>query len=71
MNLIIYIESAIAMINLPEICKEAFELSKNNKFTPTSLVFGSDDFCANIGKYYIINLNVTFNLNIYFRCNTI
>ncbi|CAH1109307.1 unnamed protein product [Psylliodes chrysocephalus] len=48
-NLIIYIESAKAFINLSDICKTAFTLSECNKFTPTSLVFGSDDFCASIG----------------------
>lgn len=44
-----YIETAMAMINLPELCKFAIELSRTNKFKLTSLVFGSDDFCANIG----------------------
>ncbi|GJQ73542.1 hypothetical protein Trydic_g13892 [Trypoxylus dichotomus] len=48
-NLIMYIETAMAMINLPELCKSAIELSKSSKFTLTTLIFGSDDFCANIG----------------------
>lgn len=52
-NLIIYIESAKAMINLKQICENAFDLSKSSKFVPTSLVFGSDDFCANIGTILI------------------
>lgn len=49
-NLIIYIESAIAMTNLPDILKTARLLSQQyNKFTPVALLFGSDDYCASIG----------------------
>lgn len=49
-NLIIYIESAKAFINIVDICKTAESLSKTGNFRPVALVFGSDDFCANIGK---------------------
>ncbi|KAJ8973369.1 hypothetical protein NQ317_018846 [Molorchus minor] len=49
-NLIIYIETARAFINLNEICKTAMQLSKRFNFIPSALVFGSDDFCANIGQ---------------------
>ncbi|CAG9856980.1 unnamed protein product [Phyllotreta striolata] len=56
-NLIIYIESAIAFINLHDICKTAASLSETGKFTPTSLVFGSDDFCASIGATRTENSN--------------
>ncbi|XP_022908887.1 citramalyl-CoA lyase, mitochondrial-like [Onthophagus taurus] len=48
-NLVMYIEDALAMINLVDLCKSAFELSKTSKFKLTSLIFGSDDFCASIG----------------------
>ncbi|KAJ8964398.1 hypothetical protein NQ314_004935 [Rhamnusium bicolor] len=48
-NLIIFIESAMAFVNLVDICKSAVQLSKRFNFVPTTLVFGSDDFCANIG----------------------
>ncbi|KAF2903409.1 hypothetical protein ILUMI_02787 [Ignelater luminosus] len=48
-ELIIFIESAVAMINLPDICRTAVLLSKTSKFVPCALVFGSDDFCASIG----------------------
>lgn len=51
-NLIIYIESAVAIINLPDICKASIELSEKGKFLPVALVFGSDDFLASIGMYY-------------------
>lgn len=34
-------------MNLPEICRTAVELSCH--FDPVGIVFGSDDFCANIG----------------------
>ncbi|KAH1016123.1 hypothetical protein HUJ04_007394 [Dendroctonus ponderosae] len=50
LNLIIYIESAKAFINLVDICKTTESLSKTGNFRPVCLVFGSDDFCANIGK---------------------
>ncbi|XP_019760261.2 citramalyl-CoA lyase, mitochondrial [Dendroctonus ponderosae] len=49
LNLIIYIESAKAFINLVDICKTTESLSKTGNFRPVCLVFGSDDFCANIG----------------------
>nr|CAH7744372.1 unnamed protein product [Callosobruchus chinensis] len=48
-NLIIYIETALAFINLTQICQHAVELSNTKKFVPAGLVFGSDDFCASIG----------------------
>ncbi|XP_076039546.1 citramalyl-CoA lyase, mitochondrial-like [Oratosquilla oratoria] len=48
-RLIMFIESAQALINLPEICKKAVELSKTSRFDVDGLVFGSDDFCADIG----------------------
>lgn len=59
-NLIIYIESPLAFVNLTEICKTAHLLGeKTSNFTPVALVFGSDDFCANLGKK-----NVIYTLNI-------
>ncbi|XP_030763082.1 citramalyl-CoA lyase, mitochondrial-like isoform X1 [Sitophilus oryzae] len=48
-NVIIYIESARAFLNIVDICKTAEGLSKTSNIQPVSLVFGSDDFCANIG----------------------
>lgn len=48
-NLIIYIETARAFVNLVNICETAKTLSNTGKFTPASLVFGSDDFCASLG----------------------
>jgi len=49
MNLIIFIESAQALLALPEICKAAWQLSVSTHFIPDALVFGSDDYCADIG----------------------
>ncbi|GLV45487.1 hypothetical protein CBL_05590 [Carabus blaptoides fortunei] len=46
-NLVMLIESAVSMLNLPDICKMAQEHPLH--FVPTSLIFGSDDFCASIG----------------------
>ncbi|KAK7871173.1 hypothetical protein R5R35_002414 [Gryllus longicercus] len=48
-NLIIYIESAKAILNLPAICRTAKELSASKPVEPVALVFGSDDLCASIG----------------------
>lgn len=48
-NVIIYIESAKAFLNLVDICQVTESVSKNSKFQHVGLVFGSDDFCANIG----------------------
>ncbi|PSN31418.1 Citrate lyase subunit beta-like protein [Blattella germanica] len=48
LNLIIYIESALAMMDLPEICTAAKDLSVSAPFTPAALVIGSDDLCASL-----------------------
>ncbi|XP_018570910.1 citramalyl-CoA lyase, mitochondrial [Anoplophora glabripennis] len=48
-NLIIYIESALAFINLGDICKTAKQLSKRFSFELVALVLGSDDLLANLG----------------------
>jgi len=49
LGLIMFIESARAMLDLPAICRAAFEISDDSFFIPEALVFGSDDFCADIG----------------------
>ncbi|ESO04931.1 hypothetical protein HELRODRAFT_185528 [Helobdella robusta] len=49
-NLIIFIESALGLLNFENICRRSVELMELG--VPLSLegvVFGSDDFCANIG----------------------
>ena len=48
-GLIIFIESARALIQLPEICALASELRHMSNLVPEALVFGSDDFVADIG----------------------
>lgn len=49
-NLIIYIESALAVLNFEAICRRAVELSDLGiPLTLDAVVFGSDDFCASIG----------------------
>lgn len=49
-NLIIYIESAMALLNFESICRRAVELSEMGcPLTLEGVVFGSDDFCASIG----------------------
>lgn len=51
LNLIIYIESPKGLLNLREIMQTATKLSENGKILPSALVFGSDDFCASLGKF--------------------
>jgi len=48
-NLLVYIESARALLDIKDICNRAVELSEFNFFHLDGIVFGSDDFCANIG----------------------
>nr|XP_002740813.1 PREDICTED: citrate lyase subunit beta-like protein, mitochondrial-like [Saccoglossus kowalevskii] len=49
MKLVIFIESAIALIHLREILHHGMDLSKDGPFMLDGVVFGSDDFCADIG----------------------
>jgi citrate lyase subunit beta-like protein len=49
LGLILGIESAVALLNVVDICKEAVKMSETSKFQPAALVFGSDDYCASIG----------------------
>lgn len=49
-NLIVYIESALAVLNFEAICRRAIELSDlGSPLTLDAVVFGSDDFVASIG----------------------
>lgn len=49
-KLIIFIESAIGMLNLPDICQKANEITElGAPLLLDGIVFGSDDFLANIG----------------------
>ncbi|CAL4066277.1 unnamed protein product, partial [Meganyctiphanes norvegica] len=48
-RLIIFTESAQSLLGLSDICKRAIELSQNSPFTLDGIVFGSDDYCADIG----------------------
>lgn len=49
-DLIIYVESAIGLLDLREICQHTLHHCKQAKLV--GVVFGSDDFCANIGLNY-------------------
>lgn len=50
MKLIVFIESARALLHMEELCAHAFQLQKQNApFSLEAAVFGSDDFCADIG----------------------
>jgi len=50
-GLIMFIETARSLIDIDKICKAAFDLagSPNSPLAPVALVFGSDDFAADIG----------------------
>lgn len=49
LNLIFFIESAKSLLNMRDICKTAMEISNGSLFRFEGVVFGSDDFCADIG----------------------
>ncbi|KAL7646295.1 UNVERIFIED_CONTAM: hypothetical protein RMT77_003204 [Armadillidium vulgare] len=48
-RLIIYVESAKSLLNLQSICEYTKTESKSSHFILDGVVFGSDDFCADIG----------------------
>jgi len=48
-GLIIFIESARALVQLKEICLAAVKLKSRSCLVPEALVFGSDDYVADIG----------------------
>ncbi|KAL5275674.1 hypothetical protein ACFFRR_001488 [Megaselia abdita] len=48
-KLIFYVESCQSIMNLPEICKAAKDFGERYKFLPVGIVFGSDDFVADLG----------------------
>ena len=51
-NLIIYMETAKGLLNLSDTCRRGQELSEGGAdFVLDGIVFGSDDFCADIGKW--------------------
>ena len=50
LGLIMFIESARSLLDIDSICKAAWEISEAGAdFIPEALVFGSDDFAADIG----------------------
>lgn len=51
-DLITYVESAVGLLDLRDICQHTKRISESARLV--GVVFGSDDFCANIGLYFII-----------------
>lgn len=49
LSLVLFVESAKSLLNLAKICENAIQLLNNEMFRLDGLVFGSDDFCADIG----------------------
>ncbi|XP_054723982.1 citramalyl-CoA lyase, mitochondrial-like [Uloborus diversus] len=49
LNLMLFVESAKSLLNLRDICDASIELSKRSPVRFEGFVFGSDDFCADIG----------------------
>lgn len=41
----------MGLLRLANICEEGQRLSQTAPFTLEGVVFGSDDFCADIGKF--------------------
>ena len=63
-NLIIYVESAIGLLNLPDVCRRAAVLQQRGGiFSLAGVVFGSDDFVADIGRYLCFKLTMTSAVN--------
>ncbi|KAF7494847.1 Citramalyl-CoA lyase [Sarcoptes scabiei] len=48
-DLITYVESAIGLLDLRTICQFTMEQCQQNGFRFAGIIFGSDDFCADIG----------------------
>ncbi|XP_037083284.1 citramalyl-CoA lyase, mitochondrial-like isoform X2 [Pollicipes pollicipes] len=49
LNIILFTESALGLLNLRAICERAQELVAGTALSLDGLVFGSDDYCADIG----------------------
>jgi len=49
LNLIIFIETAVGLLNMRDVCGKGCQLSESGPFNLAGLVFGSDDFVADIG----------------------
>lgn len=47
--LIMFIESARALLDSQKICQAAFDSTADTNLTPEALVFGSDDYVSDIG----------------------
>ena len=53
--LITYVESALGLMNLRDIFKKTIDLQlKEQLYILDGVVFGSDDFCADIGLFIIV-----------------
>lgn len=53
LNLLIFIESAKAVMNMREICQKAEDLSTMAPIVPVALVLGADDLLASLRKKQI------------------
>ena len=50
-NLITYVESGEAVMNMREILAQAMQHSSRGVYKIDAVIFGSDDYCADIGKH--------------------
>jgi len=51
-SLVLFVESALGLLNLRDVCTKGTELSlRSLTFNIDGLVFGSDDYCADIGEF--------------------
>lgn len=64
-SLLIFIESAKAVMNMREICQKAEDLSTMAPIVPVALVLGADDLLASLRKkqIYLIPMKLIFFLN--------
>lgn len=62
LNLLIFIESAKAVMNMREICQKAEDLSTMAPIVPVALVLGADDLLASLRKkqIYLIPMKLIF-----------
>lgn len=55
-NLIMFIESAKAIMNLKEICQKAEDLATMAPIKPVALVLGADDLLASLRKMLCVKV---------------
>jgi hypothetical protein len=55
------IESPLGLVNMKDICKKGVELSENGPFQLEGVIFGYDDFSAEVGRQRFSSCNLPFH----------